>query len=134
MYYSEINTMAYDYNTADPFYYGMLKEYASENRKFQTDAERMLWRYLSTNKSGIHFRRQHIIGCYIADFVCLRKKLVIEVDGGYHSQSEQAIKDYYRTEDLERMGFKVIRFRNEDIETNISLVLDQIFNKLSEPS
>ena len=126
--------MAYDYNIADPFYYGMLKEYASENRKFQTDAERMLWRYLSTNKLGIHFRRQHIIGCYIADFVCLRKKLVIEVDGGYHSQSEQAIKDYYRTEDLERMGFKVIRFRNEDIETNISLVLDQIFNKLSEPS
>jgi very-short-patch-repair endonuclease len=134
MYYSEINTMAYDYNTADPFYYGMLKEYASENRKFQTDAERMLWRYLSTNKLGIHFSRQHIIGCYIADFVCLRKKLVIEVDGGYHSKSEQAIKDYYRTEDLERMGFKVIRFRNEDIETNISLVLDQIFNKLSEPS
>ena len=126
--------MAYDYNTADPFFYGMLKEYAAENRRFQTDAERMLWRCLSTNKLGIHFRRQHIIGCYIADFVCLRKKLIIEVDGGYHSQKKQAIKDYYRTEDLERMGFKVIRFRNEDIETNISLVLDQIFNKLSEPS
>ncbi len=126
--------MAYDYNTADPFYYGMLKEYAAENRKFQTDAERMLWRCLSTNKLGIHFRRQHIIGCYIADFVCLRKKLIIEVDGGYHSQKKQAIKDYYRTEDLERMGFKVLRFRNEEIETNISLVLDQIFNKLSKPS
>ena len=134
MYYSEINTMAYDYNTSDPFYYGMLKEYAAENRKFQTDAERMLWRCLSTNKLGLHFRRQHIVGCYIADFVCLRKKLIIEVDGGYHSQSEQAIKDYYRTEDLERMGFKVLRFRNEEIETNISLVLDQIFNKLSKPS
>ena len=126
--------MAYDYNTADPFFYGMLKEYAAENRRFQTDAERMLWRCLSTNKLGIHFRRQHIIGCYIADFVCLRKKLIIEVDGGYHSQKKQAIKDYYRTEDLERMGFKVLRFRNEEIETNISLVLDQIFNKLSKPS
>ena len=78
--------MAYDYNTADPFYYGLLREYAAENRKFQTDAERMLWRCLSTNKLGIHFRRQHIIGCYIADFVCLRKRLIIEVDGGYHSQ------------------------------------------------
>ena len=126
--------MAYDYNTADPFFYGMLKEYAAENRRFQTDAERMLWRCLSTNKLGIHFRRQHIIGCYIADFVCLRKKLIIEVDGGYHSQKKQAIKDYYRTEDLERMGFKVLRFRNEEIETNISLVLDQIFNKLSKSS
>ena len=126
--------MAYDYNTADPFYYGMLREYAAENRKFQTDAERMLWRCLSTNKLGIHFRRQHIIGCYIADFVCLRKRLIIEVDGGYHSQKKQTVKDYYRTEDLERMGFKVLRFRNEEIETNISLVLDQIFNKLSKPS
>ena len=126
--------MAYDYNTADPFYYGMLREYAAENRKFQTDAERMLWRCLSTNKLGIHFRRQHIVGCYIADFVCLRKRLIIEVDGGYHSQKEQTIKDYYRTEDLERMGFKVLRFRNEEIETNISLGLDQIFNKLSKPS
>ena len=134
MFYSEINAMAYDYNTADPFYYGLLREYAAENRKFQTDAERMLWRCLSTNKLGIHFRRQHVIGCYIADFVCLRKKLIIEVDGGYHSQKEQAIKDYYRTEDLERMGFKVLRFRNEEIEINISLVLDQIFNKLSKSS
>ena len=134
MFYSEINAIAYDYNTADPFYYGLLREYAAENRKFQTDAERMLWRCLSTNKLGIHFRRQHIIGCYIADFVCLRKKLIIEVDGGYHSQKEQAIKDYYRTEDLERMGFNVLRFRNEEIATNISLVLDQIFNKLSKPS
>ncbi len=116
--------MACDYNTADPFYYGLLKGYAAENRKFQTDEERLLWRCLSTNKLGLHFRRQHIIGCYIADFVCLKRKLIIEVDGGYHSQKEQTVKDCYRTEDLERMGFKVLRFRNEEIDTNISLVLD----------
>ena len=77
--------MAYDYNTADPFYYGLLKGYAAENRKFQTDEERLLWRCLSTNKLDLHFRRQHIIGCYIADLVCLKRKLIIEVDGGYHS-------------------------------------------------
>ena len=133
MFYSEINTMAYDYNTADPYYYGLLKEYAAENRKFQTDEERMLWRYLSTNKLGIHFRRQHIIGCYIADFICLKRKLIIEVDGGYHSQEEQVIKDYYRTEDLERMGFKVLRFENEEITTSISSVLDIIFNHVAKP-
>lgn len=126
--------MAYDYNTADPFYYKLLKEYASENRKFQTDAERMLWRRLSTNQLGVHFRRQHIIGCYIADFVCLRKQLIIEVDGGYHSQEKQIIKDYYRTERLEQMGFKVLRFTNEEISTNISWVLDQIFNIIAKPS
>ena len=126
--------MAYDYNTANPLYYKLLKEYASENRKFQTDAESMLWRRLSTNQLGVHFRRQHIIGCYIADFVCLRKRLIIEIDGGYHSQENQKIKDYYRTEQLEQMGFKVLRFTNEEISTNISWVLDQIFNIIAKPS
>ena len=122
--------MAYDYNTADPFYYGMLKEYASENRKFQTDAERMLWRYLSTNKLGIHFRRQHIIGCYIADFVCLRKKLIIEVDGGYHSEPRQAEDDEIRSRRLENMGFHVLRFSNEEILNNLEDVEDRILDFL----
>ena len=132
MYYSEINTMAYDYNTADPFYYGMLKEYASENRKFQTDAERMLWRYLSTNKLGIHFRRQHIIGCYIADFVCLRKKLVIEVDGGYHYFGNQIISEEIRTKYLESQGFTVIRFDNNEVLQDIEGVIVKIKRKMED--
>ena len=73
--------MAYDYDTSDPSYYGLLKVYASENKKYQTEAEKMLWLHLRGNKLGLHFRRQHIIGCYIADFVCLKKKIIIEVDG-----------------------------------------------------
>ena len=126
--------MAYDYDTSDPFYYGLLKVYASENKKHQTEAEELLWRYLRGNKLGLHFRRQHIIGCYIADFICLKKKVIIEVDGGYHSQSEQIIKDYYRTEKLESLGFVVLRFKNEDIYGNLSFVLDSIFNTISRPS
>ena len=126
--------MAYDYDTSDPSYYGLLKVYASENKKYQTEAEKMLWLHLRGNKLGLHFRRQHIIGCYIADFVCLKKKIIIEVDGGYHSQYAQAIKDYYRTEKLESLGFKVLRFRNEDIYSNVVLVLDQIFNAIARPS
>ena len=126
--------MAYDYDTSDPSYYGLLKVYASENKKYQTEAEKMLWLHLRGNKLGLHFRRQHIIGCYIADFVCLKKKIIIEVDGGYHSQPAQAIKDYYRTEQLESLGFKVLRFRNEDIYSNVVLVLDQIFNAIARPS
>ena len=116
--------MAYDYDTSDPSYYGLLKVYASENKKYQTEAEKMLWLHLRGNKLGLHFRRQHIIGCYIADFVCLKKKIIIEVDGGYHSQYAQAIKDYYSTEKLESLGFKVLRFRNEDIYSNVVFVLD----------
>ena len=126
--------MAYDYDTSDPSYYGFLKVYASENKKYQTEAERMLWLHLRGNKLGLHFRRQHIIGCYIADFVCLKKKIIIEVDGGYHSQYAQAIKDYYRTEKLESLGFKVLRFRHEDIYSNIVFFLDQIFNAIARTS
>ena len=126
--------MAYDYDTSDPSYYGLLKVYASENKKYQTEAEKMLWLHLRGNKLGLHFRRQHIIGCYIADFVCLKKKIIIEVDGGYHSQPAQAIRDYYRTEQLESLGFKVLRFRNEDIYSNVVFVLDQIFNAIARPS
>ena len=66
--------MAYDYNTADPFYYGLLKGYAAENRKFQTDEERLLWRCLSTNKLGLHFRRQHINNRLLYCRFCLSKK------------------------------------------------------------
>ena len=126
--------MAYDYDTSDPSYYGLLKVYASENKKYQKKEKKMLWLHLRGNKLGLHFRRQHIIGCYIADFVCLKKKIIIEVDGGYHSQYAQAIKDYYRTEKLESLGFKVLRFRNEDIYSNVVFVLYQIFNAIARPS
>lgn len=124
--------MAYSYENADSFYYGLLKEFAKKNRRYQTDAEQLLWHHLSTNKLGLHFRRQHIIGCYIADFVCLKAKLIVEIDGGYHSQFEQIIKDYYRTEDLNKLGFKVIRFTNEMLFTDLSAVLDKIFDNLSK--
>ena len=124
--------MAYNYEWANPLYYDLLKDFAKENRRFQTEAESMLWNYLRTNQLGLHFRRQHIIGCYIADFVCLTTKTIIEIDGGYHSQHEQEIKDYYRTEDLNRLGFTVIRFKNEEIYSNLSSVLDRIFNTISK--
>ena len=75
-----------------------------------------------------------LFGCYIADFVCLKKKIIIEVDGGYHSQDAQIVKDYYRTEDLNKLGFVVLRFKNEELFSNISFVLDTIFNELARPS
>lgn len=121
------------YKTADPYYYNLLKSFARENRAHQTQAEELLWYHLSNNPWGIHFRRQHIINCYIADFVCLKRSLIIEIDGGYHSQESQIIKDYLRTENLNDMGYKVIRFTNEEIYSNLSNVLDKIFNYVAKP-
>ncbi len=70
------------YETADTVNYHLLKTFALENRKNQTCAERMLWEEIRTNRYDFKFRRQHVIGIFIADFVCLKYRLVIEVDGG----------------------------------------------------
>ena len=101
------NNVNRHWNTANPLYYDLLKRYAYKNRYNQTEAEKNLWYHLSGNHLGLHFRRQHIIGCYIADFICVKRNLIIEIDGGYHSQEEQKIKDYLRTEILKRWGLRL---------------------------
>ena len=127
--------MNYVYNTADPVLYSMLHEWAKENRKYQTEAERFLWDRLRGNRLGKKFNRQHVIGQYIVDFVCLEEKLVIEVDGGYHSEPRQQESDELREEELERMGYHVIRFSNEEVMNDIESVLDEIRERLSpDPS
>lgn len=113
----------YKYEMADPITYSLLKEYAAENRQKPTEAESILWNSLKGNLWGVHFRRQHIIGQFIADFACLSHKLLIELDGGYHQLPEQQISDKERTEWLENKGFKVIRFNNEAIFNNLERVL-----------
>ena len=129
--HTERNDDFHHWNTANPLYYDLLKQYAYKNRYNQTEAEQNLWYHLSGNQLGLHFRRQHIIGCYIADFICVKRNLIIEIDGGYHSQEEQKIKDYLRTEDLEKMGFEVMRFSNDEIFRNLPEVLDKIFNRIA---
>ena len=91
-----------------------------------TQAEERLWQELRGNKLGIHFRRQHVIGIYIADFVSQHGGLVIEVDGGYHSEREQQEDDACRERDLENMGFHVMRFSNEEVLYDIDSVMSQI--------
>lgn len=104
------------YQTADPILYGLLKEYVRELRTQRpTEAESVLWQILRRNATGVHFRRQHIIGPFIADFCCLPAKLIIELDGGYHCLPDQQIKDAERTAWLEHQGFRVVRFTNEEI-------------------
>jgi len=100
--------MAYSYETADAFDYTILQQFAKDNRKNMTEAEGYLWRFLSKSQLGVPFRKQHIIGMFIADFFCLPKKLIIEIDGGYHSLPNQIISDEERTQYLEGLGYQVI--------------------------
>ena len=105
-----------------------MKDFAEENRKHPTQAESILWEYLRGKQLGCAFRRQHIIGQYIADFICLEKNLIIEVDGGYHQLPEQQTSDEERTNWLNSQGLKVLRFTNEEIISNT----EQVLNKIKE--
>lgn len=114
------------YNTANPNLYSVLHEWAMENKKYQTDAERFLWEHIRGKRLGKKFNRQHVIDEFIVDFVCLEEMLVIEVDGGYHCQPQQEEYDNYRTERLNAMGFTVIRFDNDRIIDEIDKVIKVI--------
>ena len=118
------------YNTASPDRYMLLKEFAKKNKQHPTEAEKLLWECLRGKNLWFKFNRQHIVGDYIVDFICIEKSLVVEVDGGYHSEYEQIQKDEMRTESLRRMGFRVIRFANEDVYGRIQDVIDQIKEEL----
>ena len=118
--------MGYSYQTADPMTYRLLKEFAAKQRAIPTEAESLLWNFLRASQMGVRYRYQHIIGEYIADFACVTNKLIIEIDGLYHSLPEQKISDEERTEWLERNGWRVIRFTNEEIFSNLENVLERI--------
>lgn len=91
-----------------------------------TEAEEALRDLLRNEQTGHKFRRQHIIDNYIADFICIKEKLIIEVDGGYHSTSLQEEKDNERTERLNVLGYTVIRFTNEEILFTPDKVIEHI--------
>ena len=93
-----------------------------------TLAESVLWEQLRSLDVGTRFNRQFVIGDYIVDFVSQRGGLVIEVDGGYHSERQQAEDDAIREKDLEQMGFHVMRFTNEEVLYDIDDVITQIEN------
>lgn len=105
-------------------------ENARRLRKELTPAERRLWACLRGEGLGVNFRRQHAIGPYIADFCCIKKKLVIELDGSQHL--EQAEYDQRRTEFLQTRGCRVLRFWNRDVMHDLDGVLRAILHALEE--
>jgi len=107
-------------------------QHAKGMRKEPTEAESLLWEALRRKNLGVKIRRQHPIGVFIADFVSLEKRLIIEVDGGYHTTTEQIDIDLARTFELEQKHlFKVIRFTNEEVINNTDAVVSKINETLS---
>ena len=119
-------------HTADSTQYDLLKENAKANRKNPTEAESAMWDILKGNNIGYHFRRQHIILDYIVDFICLEKGLVIELDGGYHNDSEQKEYDERRTAHLQRLGYTELRFKNEELLCAPDSVIQKITETLEQ--
>jgi very-short-patch-repair endonuclease len=96
-------------------------------RAHQTPQEKLLWEHLRAGRlAGLHFRRQQVIGQFIVDFYHHGAKVVIEVDGCVHDAPDQLEYDCLRTSILEENGLRVIRFRNEEIERDLDLVLEKI--------
>jgi len=110
------------------YIYKYIKDGVREQKKKQTNSEEILWQEIKTKKLGFKFRRQHIIDIFVPDFVCLEKMLIIEVDGEVHNLQKDHDKE--RQEYLESLGYKVIRFKNEEIEKDLKNVLIKIKNIL----
>jgi very-short-patch-repair endonuclease len=101
-----------------------------ELRNGATDAERLLWQYLCGKQLGVKFRRQHPFGDCVLDFVSLEAKLVVELDGGQHS--ETTAYDLARTGSLEAAGFRVLRFWNNQVFRETGAVVETIMAALAE--
>jgi len=100
-------------------------------RKRQTDAENLLWRHIRYKQLlGMRFRRQHPIGNFIVDFVCLDQKLIIELDGDQHGFPGEKNQDQERDSWLQKEGFKLLRFWNNEVLQNLEGVIDTIIENI----
>jgi very-short-patch-repair endonuclease len=115
-------------------YNATLQPYARENRNNSTRAESCLWKYVLRAKQmkGYGFRRQRPVLNFIADFMCKELNLIIEVDGITHTNEETAANDIKRQQELEKAGFTVIRFTDEEILTAINRVGEVIAQCIEE--
>jgi very-short-patch-repair endonuclease len=112
------------YQTGNPFNYKYLKAFQKNLKKNSTEAEQLLWKELQNKKTGFKFRRQHVISNMIVDFICIRQKLVVEVDGKIHLN--QLDEDNVRTQRLNTKGYRVIRFNNDEVIQNPESIAQRI--------
>jgi adenine-specific DNA-methyltransferase len=106
---------------------------ARQLRRTWTDTELRLWPLLRNRSADQHkFRRQHPVGPYVVDFVCLERRLIVEVDGSQHA--DRIEHDASRTAYLEAQGFHVLRFWDNDVLLQTDAVMQVIFDMLTGPS
>ena len=106
---------------------------ARQLRGNQTDTERILWNRLRAHRlNGLRFRRQFPIGNFIADFCCKEYQLVIELDGEQHAEQRIIKYDDRRTQLIENRGYKVLRFWNNEVLTNMDGVLESILDTVTQ--
>ncbi len=120
------------WETTNPQLYKLLKERQQELKDNETEAEKILWANLRGNALGVKFRRQHIFDQFIADFICLSEQLIVEVDGKIHDKRQE--QDAERTARIEELGFRVIRFTNDQVIASIDSVLNEIKKHFKSPS
>jgi very-short-patch-repair endonuclease len=99
-------------------------ERAKELRREMTPAEKLLWQEIRANKLGVRFRRQQIIQGFIVDFYCHKAALVVEVDGDIHDLQQE--EDARREKVLREMGLRIVRFRNDEVLRELSMVVGKI--------
>lgn len=117
-------------NTFDQWHF--LKHHAQHNRKNATEPEEKFWQEVRNRKvKGCKFRRQHPVKGYIPDFVCLEKKLIVEIDGEYHNTEEQKKFDEFREKWLNENGYQMLSFTNEEVLNNLSRVIDKLSDALT---
>jgi len=107
-----------------------LNTFRKHLRNNMPQPERKLWFYIRNKQLGIKFRRQHSIGKYVVDFFCCELKLAIEIDGNSHFTEQAQAYDHQRTRDLNKIGIKVLRFTNNEVNQNLEEVLVKIMNSI----
>jgi very-short-patch-repair endonuclease len=109
-----------------------LLKYRRNLRIRETNAETIFWQHVRNGKlNGLKFKRQHSIGNYIVDFYCASEMLVIELDGSVHNSKEQKEKDQLRDKNLREINFKILRFKNQEIFTDMDNVKQRIINAIN---
>ena len=109
-----------------------IDDVARQMRAAPTPAETLLWEQLRLRPSGTKFRRQHAVGRFVFDFICVPARLVIEVDGPIHNDTEP--RDRYRDAVIRAAGYRVLRFNNDEVFEDVLAVVATIVSNLSAPS
>jgi very-short-patch-repair endonuclease len=106
---------------------------ARQLRRAMTDAEKALWKHIRHEfaGAGTHFRKQVAIGHYVADFCCLSRRLIVELDGAIHESASARTYDGARDEALRAGGFRILRFSNSEVALDLGFVLNRIASALA---